>query len=106
MKGFGTLGRDPVAITIALAETFRPSSSASVVASEKRARCLMQTLTGIFSIGFSVSATNPSRSSRTRAMTARPSTEGIASIPNVEAFRASNAARAAAIPHVPLNWNC
>jgi hypothetical protein len=52
---------------------------------------------GSFSIDFSVSATNLSRSLRTRAMTARPSTEGVASIPNVEAFRASNAASAAAM---------
>jgi hypothetical protein len=97
LKGFGKLGREPVAITIALAEIFRPSSSASVVLSEKPARCLTQMPSGIFSIDFSVSATNLSRSLRTRAMTARPSTDVFVSIPNVEALRALNAACAAAI---------
>jgi NAD(P)-dependent dehydrogenase (short-subunit alcohol dehydrogenase family) len=80
--------RAPVAITMAFAEILRPSSSMSVVLSANCARRLTQMPAGSFSIDLSVASTKPSRSLRSRFITARPSTAAFdVWIPKVGALR-------------------
>ncbi len=67
-------GREPVAMTIARAETRACPSTSSVFRSTKRALPAMRSDAGIFSTPSSTKPTKRSRSPRTRAMTSRPST--------------------------------